>query len=573
VTGAALAIVAAILATLLVLERTVYQPNLDAAIEATRALRVGHEAMLDQETGLRGYLLSHDHSLLQPYERGRALLSTTNAEMTRRVGGRGRAGALLIDMRVAQQAWQSEWATEALRRGREDVAADAAFLDAGRTRFDAYRSSFEALADELVRERRAALDDQQRAVVVALVLALAVIVASGWWGRAQARRLRAAVGEPLDALTRRLGDIGRGDLAPDEIPAGPAEFRAIALGVEATAAALADARSVARERSAQLEARSRRQVEVLALAREVSGSLSLRYVLRGVSVHTSAVADGARVVVWLLDSTDRETLEAVADTEGPDLRPLDVAPVALGDDLVGRAAQHGRLQTSETDLAIPMVVGAEVIGVIECCGPEVARLDRDALDLLETVAVHAAAAIGAARVHEHTAELAVTDALTGLPNRRRLERDLRVEVNASMRYGRPLALLMIDVDHFKSYNDTFGHQAGDAALQSVARVLATGLRASDIAYRYGGEEFVLILRETTRSDAVVLAERIRSAVEHHFSAPSHLRAVTISVGVAGLPEHGPAGDTLTHAADEALYEAKSSGRNRVVVARSASVDV
>jgi diguanylate cyclase (GGDEF)-like protein len=151
-----------------------------------------------------------------------------------------------------------------------------------------------------------------------------------------------------------------------------------------------------------------------------------------------------------------------------------------------------------------------------------------------------------------------------------LERDLRVEVNASARYGRPLALLMIDVDHFKSYNDTFGHQAGDAALQSVARVLATGLRASDVAYRYGGEEFVLILRETTRSDAVVLAERVRSAIEHHFAAPSHPRAITISIGVAGLPEHGPSGDTLTHAADEALYEAKSAGRNRVVVAAAAS---
>lgn len=164
--------------------------------------------------------------------------------------------------------------------------------------------------------------------------------------------------------------------------------------------------------------------------------------------------------------------------------------------------------------------------------------------------------------------ISMTDGLTGLSNRRRLDDDLQLECAANVRYGGSLSLLMIDVDHFKSYNDAFGHQAGDAALQAVGQILGEELRGTDRAYRYGGEEFTLLLRGTNLANAVTIAEKLRSAVERHFASPDQPRPVTVSIGVASLPEHGPTPQALTAVADHALYKAKHDGRNRVASARS-----
>ncbi|MGH9084327.1 MAG: GGDEF domain-containing protein, partial [Acidimicrobiales bacterium] len=124
----------------------------------------------------------------------------------------------------------------------------------------------------------------------------------------------------------------------------------------------------------------------------------------------------------------------------------------------------------------------------------------------------------------------------------------------------------VDVDHFKAYNDTLGHQAADVALQSLADVLARSSREGDTVYRYGGEELLVVMRETTSDGAREHAERLRSAVEHHFEAPGQPRSVTISIGVASIPDHATAADALVAAADGALYEAKRGGRNRTCVA-------
>jgi diguanylate cyclase (GGDEF)-like protein len=213
-----------------------------------------------------------------------------------------------------------------------------------------------------------------------------------------------------------------------------------------------------------------------------------------------------------------------------------------------------------------MVVGARVVGILEFIGPQADAVGEDAMRVIETLAVHARTAIDAARNHESTTEMALTDVLTQLPNRRRLEADLAREMAAATRYGRPLSFVMLDVDHFKAYNDTFGHQAADVALQQLARVVAGELRGSDTAYRYGGEEFALILRETPLKEAAVAAERVRASVERHFSAPGEPRLVTISMGVATMPDHAADIEQLVVAADHAMYASKEGGRNRVSVA-------
>ncbi|MAR92098.1 MAG: diguanylate cyclase [Pseudomonadales bacterium] len=167
-------------------------------------------------------------------------------------------------------------------------------------------------------------------------------------------------------------------------------------------------------------------------------------------------------------------------------------------------------------------------------------------------------------------ELSDTDQLTGLKNRRYLNRVLVEELTRSFRYQHPLAVLLLDVDHFKQFNDRFGHIEGDRCLQRVARVLQQTTRhTADCAVRYGGEEFCLILPETDARGAEDLAERIRKNLEHlPLQINDEFSTITVSLGIAVMqPGAAPDADNLLQQADKALYSAKQTGRNRVVVAR------
>ncbi|HSN93256.1 MAG TPA: GGDEF domain-containing protein [Anaeromyxobacteraceae bacterium] len=177
-----------------------------------------------------------------------------------------------------------------------------------------------------------------------------------------------------------------------------------------------------------------------------------------------------------------------------------------------------------------------------------------------------------ARYQMRLAESALQDPLTGLYNRRHFEERLGAELAAAQRHARPVSLLLVDIDHFKSVNDRHGHLAGDEALKRVGAVLGGALRKEDVLARYGVEEFVVIARETGLAGAGALAERIRQAVER---APLTWEGsevgLTVSVGVtvaAGIPEYvaGRTDRELFQSADRALYAAKQGGRNRVVVA-------
>lgn len=190
--------------------------------------------------------------------------------------------------------------------------------------------------------------------------------------------------------------------------------------------------------------------------------------------------------------------------------------------------------------------------------------ERD-LDLLRTIAPQIAVAIDHEALKDKAGELqqlSLTDPLTGLLNRRYLEERLSEEISRAKRQRSEMCLLMIDVDYFKSYNDSFGHTAGDAALRLVANALRDSLRAADVAARYGGEEFSILLPQTSLDEAAIIAERIRMSVER-IAFPK--RRVTISIGIATyLPEFAEPKDWIA-AADVALYEAKGLGRNTVCV--------
>jgi diguanylate cyclase (GGDEF)-like protein len=179
-------------------------------------------------------------------------------------------------------------------------------------------------------------------------------------------------------------------------------------------------------------------------------------------------------------------------------------------------------------------------------------------------------ALGNLRLRDKLREQSVRDALTGLFNRRYFEETLEREVSRARRKSLPLAAIMVDIDHFKRVNDTFGHDAGDTVLRAVAQRMLSVLRGSDIVCRYGGEEFVLLMPDSTVAGALARAEELGESVARmrisHADRP--LGRVTLSAGVAAFPEHAASGAELVARADEALYAAKESGRNRVAVSRA-----
>jgi diguanylate cyclase (GGDEF)-like protein len=329
------------------------------------------------------------------------------------------------------------------------------------------------------------------------------------------------------------------------------------------------------EESARIAARLR---QVLGFAREVSSSLTLRYVLETVAVSTRTITEAPRVRIWLLDESDN-SVRLAFDTDVDRKAALPDLTHANGIGAVGRAVRYGEVRYSaneeDTDptvalpspvVAQPLIVGSRVIGVIEAVVPDgVATLSDEVSEVVETLAGHAATAVEAARMHQRSEELSTSDALTGLANRRRLDQDLELECERAMRYGRPLAFIMLDVDHFKSINDTYGHARGDAVLQELAEVLHEQMRTCDTIYRYGGEEFAVLARETDVEGAGTFAERLRQTVEHRFLRGGQ-PGITISLGVATLPSQATSSTTLMQLADSGLYQAKRSGRNRVSVA-------
>jgi diguanylate cyclase (GGDEF)-like protein len=175
------------------------------------------------------------------------------------------------------------------------------------------------------------------------------------------------------------------------------------------------------------------------------------------------------------------------------------------------------------------------------------------------------------KLKQEAEERSIHDELTGLYNYRYFANRLQQEYERSARYARHLSLLMIDIDHFKHYNDTHGHEKANDVLKGIGEVIQACVRASDIAARYGGEEFVVIAPETSEDKAKILADRIRKRVEEHDFADAEtqpLGRLTVSIGVAGFPETTTSAQELIEGADEAMYKAKADGRNRVVLHKS-----
>ena len=219
-------------------------------------------------------------------------------------------------------------------------------------------------------------------------------------------------------------------------------------------------------------------------------------------------------------------------------------------------------------LCVQMIAQGETLGMLYLASEDEKYLTPGKRQLARTVSEQVSLALANLKLRETLHQQSIRDPLTGLFNRRYLEESLNREIHRALRTERSLAVVMIDVDRFKQFNDTFGHDAGDAVLRELGTYLQTNVRTSDIACRYGGEELTLIFPDADLEDAARRAEALRQGIKelkitHRGQA---LDQITISMGVAACPDCGSDGEDLIKAADAALYRAKKEGRDRTVVA-------
>ncbi|MFG3600502.1 sensor domain-containing diguanylate cyclase [Micromonospora chersina] len=440
------------------------------------------------------------------------------------------------------------------------------------------------------------------ALVGAVVLAALLAVLAAW-------RLARVTTRPLVELAGAVDRVAHGDLTArvpvrsrDEIGRLAAAFNRMTRETGSYVAALTSSRDQLRG-------------HLTVLGDTLASTHDLQRILR-VILHSAIAATGARAgAVLLLDGDGVLVGQCVEGLDGrwPTGDPADPATlrVPVGAGVLGTVAAtgeplRGRWEPAdpptgepscETYVAVPFAAprGAEprggpdrpghppadddaadsALGVLALYDrPGADEFDDGDLVTLRTFAGHAAVAVENVRVHEEAQRLSLTDPLTGLWNYRYLRESIRREVERANRFGRMLSVLALDLDRFKDVNDTWGHAAGDAVLVEFARRVRGEIREVDLAFRQGGEEFVVLLPETDARGATIVAERLGSVVrdqpvrvEGHTGEPIAV-PVTVSIGIAVYPDHAAGGQQVLDAADDALYAAKAAGRDGYRLARA-----
>jgi diguanylate cyclase (GGDEF)-like protein len=316
-----------------------------------------------------------------------------------------------------------------------------------------------------------------------------------------------------------------------------------------------------------------KRVEELSTFREiglaVNSLLDFEEVLETAILKITALFDAPVGVIYLLDPTSEELVPRIA-RHGSELQRGDDLPkeaIPVGEGPVGKAIAE-RLGTiiesgDSCWLVEPLIAKHEGIGVLEISrSVSQGRFDRKDSNLLSVISSQVAVAIHNALLYS----LATTDSLTRLYVRRYFGLRLKEEFFAARRYKQPLSILMIDLDHFKSFNDRYGHQTGDFLLKGVAEIVMENCRRSDIPCRYGGEELAVILAGTGLEGAVTVGEKMRQQIGQKGFSVGRVKGlkITASIGVASYRMGMRSPEELVASADAALYSAKARGRNAVV---------
>jgi len=373
---------------------------------------------------------------------------------------------------------------------------------------------------------------------------------------------------------------------PREDPVDPLDRVAIAailagsLAIGALLFWLITSLGTSESRGVQLAKRNREAALLRVFGENLQSCLSPKEGYEVIAKYMPELLPGKAGAMFLLDTSHSRSEAAVGWSSPEGLEevflPNDCQAVRRGhlyhvaDSSKQPNCRHFPGEPPRAYVCVPMTAQNEVIGTLHLQSPHASPLswhfpDED-LDLINSVAEYVALAIANLGMHEKLREQAMRDKLTGLYNRHYVHEWFTLELRRAQRHGRPVCALMLDIDHFKHVNDTFGHEAGDLVLRELAGALGHLGRKSDVVSRYGGEEFLLLLPECPLDAAIRKAELIRQEIEElpfdYGNRP--LGTVTVSIGVAAFPDHAEDADTLLRCADEALYRAKQTGRNRVV---------
>lgn len=544
------------------------------AISRHRAQQSLQLALLDGEIGLRGYLVTGDSRLLGSYYRS----PQAEADAIRNTldnldpADRELAEAPIARLQAMVRAWHQDVADPLVRRRSLGSIQDLQkTLAKERESFEAIREASEALLRLLDGRDNVRLTEVEASLQTARtisIIAMAMVLVLGLW---VSRRILRKVADPLVELAD-AARVGSGFPEPESIHS--------VREVEVLSQALfeLDGRIRDRERTLRQDQQEAQVVRdftdlVQRIDREEDLMAALEQALRRNLE--------AEVVQVLLRVAEGEGLESRIPTLAPEERERHRI---LGNAMLCRAMQKGGAVQLDamaptacicslgvpgkgSYLCVPLVASGQVMGLVNLqakrAGHFTPRLQRIAEACISVVA----SALQYLRALDLAQEQAIRDGLTGTLNRRFLDEVLLKEVDQALRRKDALSALMLDIDHFKQFNDTFGHEAGDKVLRVFARCLREQVRTGDVVARYGGEEFSVLLPHTSHEEAADLAERLRKTVEAlplpEPEFPKGCR-VTVSIGVATLPDHASDAEGLLGAADKALYGAKGGGRNRVV---------
>ena len=337
-----------------------------------------------------------------------------------------------------------------------------------------------------------------------------------------------------------------------------------------------------------LEQRVRELSTFNLIAKTLNSTLNLKEVL---DIVMNKIKDLIRAEAWSIlmldEATNELVFEAALGEKGDKVREM---RLAMGQGVAGWVAQHREpviVPDVATDqrffrgvdqrtgfktksiIATPLISRGRLLGVMEIMNKigDQPFNEKD-LELLQILADHAAIAIENARLYERARRLAITDDLTGLYNSRQCDLFMKEALKQARASGQPLAVVFLDLDHMKEVDDTYGHLLGGQALKEVADRISSLIKPPDMASRYGGDEYVLVLPGKGPQEAMALAEDIRRMIEAEPFLTSHRLScrITASLGIACFPQHGTTTDELLSRADKAMYQVKETGKNRVELA-------
>jgi diguanylate cyclase (GGDEF)-like protein len=535
------------------------------------------QAISHQQEGVLDYSLTHSWRALDDYNVAATVAAAYGSHLLDLAGDDPQLTSVVSKVLALSAAWRQEWAkplVESLQAGGSPPATGPLAHEEGDRRFLAVEAAFEEL-DQAMDQRRAATVASQKAdtdrlvtviAAASLVFGAALLVLGIW--------LLRTVSGPLARLSQTAASLVAGKSVSfraerdDEIGTLARVLEQLRLDVDGRyAAAVEEAeRSATYNKLADLISFSASDDQLVEAA--VRAIRRLTSVPSG-DIEIANPSQNRLVFAAAWGDSEAETGQPVPIDRMdrcPGIRRASAYVIPdVEDELAVRCPAHPTTQGAAA--CVPMMALGQVVGVIHLAFPD-GRAPAETVAAVARVAEQIGIALANTRLMRTLESLAMTDSLTGLHNPRFFDSFLEQQLAAAARDSKPLGVIMIDIDHFKQFNDTHGHPAGDEALRAFGRVVRAVLRASDVVARYGGEEFIVALPGAGQEDSRGVAEKLRRAVEEMVIeiGPGRYARTTISLGVVATDEQRLDRKGLIAMADAALYRAKEGGRNRVATA-------